>query len=183
MKILKGKFKGNTLISPKNIRPLSLRVKKGCFDILREEIEDKNILDLFAGSGSLGIEAISCGAKEVAFVEVKRKCAQIIKKNLTNLKISYKAEVYIKDALQSIKNFFLQKRYFDIIFLDPPYYKGFLKKALQILEKYDIVAPYGFIICFCYIKDEFIEKSKKFSLILKKKYGQTLLLIYKKNEN
>jgi 16S rRNA (guanine(966)-N(2))-methyltransferase RsmD len=180
MKVLKGKLKGKNIISPSNIRPLSVRVKKACFDILREEIKGKVILDLFAGSGSIGIEALSSEAKEVIFVDNKRRCRDTIKKNLTLFKLMPKAEVYLKDAFRIIKDFSRQKRIFDLIFLDPPYYKGMVKKSLQILEEYDILASLGYIVCFSYLKDSFNEKCHRYLLILNKKYGQTRLLIYRK---
>jgi len=85
MKILGGKLRGRNIIVPSGIRPVSLRVKKSCFDILRGEIRGKRILDLFGGSGSLGIEALSQGAKEAIFLDSDRRCVAAIRKNLVSL--------------------------------------------------------------------------------------------------
>jgi 16S rRNA (guanine(966)-N(2))-methyltransferase RsmD len=137
------------------------------------------VLDLFAGSGSLGLEAISCGAKEAVFVEGDNECIENIKKTAGIFKIEQQTKVYLKDGIKAIKDFFEHKKCFDLIFIDPPYCKGMLKKTLQALEEYDILTPFGYLVCLGYFKGDCPENSK-FSLILKRKYGQTLLLIYRK---
>lgn len=178
MKILGGKFKGRNIIVPPDIRPLSLRIKKACFDILRGEIEGKKVLDLFAGSGSLGIEAISQGASRAVFVDSNRRCVTAVKKNVLALDISLKVDINLKDAFSAVKDFFTYRNSFDIIFLDPPYGMGSVKKALQTLEGYDILTPSGYIVALGYWRDDFLRETDKFSIIVDKKYGQTLLLIY-----
>lgn len=182
MKILRGNFKGRNIKATSNIRPLALRVRKACFDILDDEIQDKVVLDLFAGSGALGIESLSCGARKAVFVDLKKACVDTIKKNLTLFRLMPLAQICLKDAFAAVKDFHAKGIRFDIIFIDPPYYKGMLKKALQALDKYDILAPSGYIVGFCYSKDSFIQEGTNFSLILHKKYGQTSVFIYKKNE-
>ena len=182
MRIFGGRFKGRNIIVPSGIRPVSLRVKKSCFDILREEIQDKRILDLFGGSGSLGIESLSQGAKEAIFLDSDRRCVAAIRKNLNSLGLNPQQKVILKDSASGIKDFFTYKESFDIIFLDPPYHSGLLTKALQLLEEYDIVAPSGYVVTFCYSKDDFVQARRGFSLIVEKKYGQTLFLIYRRDE-
>jgi len=182
MKILKGELKGRNLLVPKGVRPVSVRVKKSCFDILGQELENSRVLDLFAGSGALGIEAISLGAGSVEFNDSNRGCISVIKKNIAALRVESKAEVGQKDAFSAVKDFATYKRQFDLIFLDPPYHKGMLIKALQLLEGYDILAPCGYLIALCYSKDEFIEDSSKLALIVNRKCGQTRLLIYRNDE-
>ena len=182
MRILGGKFKGRNIAVPPNIRPVSLRVKKSCFDILKDEVSEKRVLDLFAGSGSLGIEALSRGAGEAVFVDSNSKCVAAIRKNLSSLGVSFQEKVFLKDSASGIKDFFTYRENFDLVFLDPPYYQSLLTKTLQLLEVYDIVTPSGYIIAFCYTKDDFVQTGERFSLIVNKKYGQTLLLIYRKNE-
>jgi 16S rRNA (guanine(966)-N(2))-methyltransferase RsmD len=181
MKILGGKFKGRNLLVPSGIRPVSLRVRKSCFDILRGEVEGRRALDLFAGSGSLGIEALSQGASEALFVDSSQASVAAVRKNLTTLKIDPREKVLLKDSASAIKDFHAYRVSFSLIFLDPPYYKGLLTKALQLLEEYDIVSPSGYIVAFCYVKNDFIQARKGFSLIVQRKYGQTLLLIYRKD--
>ncbi len=182
MRILGGKFKGRNIIAPRDIRPVSLRVKKSCFDILRGEIEGKKVLDTFAGSGSLGLEACSHGASECTFIDSEKKCINAIKRNIFSLGIRSKAKVHQRNSFLAINDLFTYKERFDIIFLDPPYYNGLLIKALQALEEYDILARSSYVVGFCYIKDDFIKESNRFSLIVEKKYGQNLLLIYHANQ-
>jgi 16S rRNA (guanine966-N2)-methyltransferase len=180
MKILGGEFKSRNITVPREVRPVSLRVKKACFDILRGELEGKKVLDLFAGSGSLGLEAISRGANEAVFIDSNPRCIAVVRKNISSFAIDHKSRTYVKNALQAIKSFSVRKEQFDIIFLDPPYYRGEIRKTLQALEEYDIVANSGYVVAFCYWKDEALEQSEKFTIIVDKKYGQTIILIYKK---
>jgi len=182
MRIILGSLKGRAIKVPSGIRPVSNKVKKACFDILGEVIEGKRVLELFAGSGALGIEALSLGAKEAAFVDVNQKCINAIKENIFSLGIAEKAKVYHKDAASAINDFNVYREKFDLIFLDPPYYEAKLINTLQNLEDYDILAPSGYIVSLCYIKDAHTKNSSKFSVILEKKYGQTLLLVYAKKE-
>lgn len=181
MRILGGKFKGKNIIVPSGIRPVSLRVKKSCFDILKGEIQGKRVLDLFGGSGSLGIEALSQGAKEAIFLDSDRHCVTVIRNNLTFLGLNPQQKVILKDSASGINDFYTYKEKFDIIFLDPPYHSSLLTKTLQLLEEYDIVAPSGYIVTFCYTKGSFVQTRRGFSLIVEKKYGQTLFLIYRRD--
>ena len=181
MRILSGRFKGRNIIVPSGIRPVSLRVRKSCFDILKGEIQGKRVLDLFGGSGSLGIEALSQGAEEAIFLDSNRRCVAAIRKNLAFLGLNPKEKVILKDSASGIKDFFTYKESFDIIFLDPPYHSGLLTKALQLLEEYDIVTPSGYIVTFCSTKDDFVQARRGFSLIVERKYGQTLFLVYRRD--
>ena len=180
MKVLRGTHKGKNIICPAHVRPVSVMVRRAAFDILREVIEGARVLDLFAGSGSLGIEALSCGAKEALFIDIKKASIDAIRKNLNAFKLKIYGDIVLKDALKAVKDLHSRGVLFDLIFVDPPYYKGLLKKALQALDKYDILAPSGYLVGFCYSKDEFVERSENFSLILQKNYGQTSLIIYRK---
>ena len=180
MKILKGTAKGKNLIVPKDVRPVSVLVRRAAFDILAEVVPEAKILDLFAGSGAMGIEALSNGAERGVFVDIKNSHISIVKKNLQNCKMLPVGDTVVKDATKAVRDFASRGDKFDIVFLDPPYHKGMLTNILQEMEVYDIVADSGFVVCFCYTKDEFLEKSSVFEQILKKKYGQTLLIIYRK---
>jgi 16S rRNA (guanine966-N2)-methyltransferase len=180
MRISGGVFKSRQLSVPSGSRPVSFRVRKSCFDIVGDQIPGRKVLDLFSGSGALGIEAISRGAREAVFVEAKAASLAVIRRNIISLGLGSVSRLIRKDSFLAIAHFFKRKEYFDLLFLDPPYYKGMLRKALQALEEYDIVAPSGYIIGFCYLKDDFLKKSEKFSLISRRNYGQTSLLIYRR---
>jgi len=181
MKILKGSLRNKSILLPASIRATSSRVKKSLFDVLGDELEGARVLDLFAGSGALGIEALSQGADQAVFVDFKPASLTTIKKNLASLKLTGRTEVILKDATKAIKDFKAKSVYFDVVFLDPPYYKGILRKTLQTLDDYDIVNAFGYIVCLGYYKDEVLREGKHFSLIFANRYGQTLLLIYRYN--
>jgi len=106
---------------PKGIRPTQQKVRKAIFDILSERVKGAAFLELFAGSGAVGIEAFSCGVREVCFVEKNRECLKLIRQNLESLGID-SFSLLPKDAFSAIKLLARESRRFDIVFLDPPYY-------------------------------------------------------------
>lgn len=181
MKILAGDLRGRNIFLPKEVRPVLQVVRKACFDILREEVEGKDVLDLFAGSGAVGIEALSRGANKAYFIDSRYTCIKSIKRSILALKIGEKAEIQAKDSFDAIRDFYGYKKIFGIIFIDPPYYEEMVTKALQQLAEYDILAPSGYVVVFCYVKDDFSGGSDGLTLLVKKKYGQTLLAIYRKD--
>ena len=202
MRIITGKYKGGVIKMPKGIRPTQNKVRKAIFDILGD-IEGLSFLELFAGSGAVGFEAISRGAREIIFVEKEKRYQEDIKKNLSVLKF-LNSQVLELDALEAIKRLSHQGRKFDIVFLDPPYYQGLLtrphdklnkrgsglaaisindslaKKTLQILKAYDILAPYGFIIVQHFKKDCLPESLGVLNLLKQSRYGDTVLSFYKR---
>ncbi|MBU1121333.1 MAG: 16S rRNA (guanine(966)-N(2))-methyltransferase RsmD [Candidatus Omnitrophota bacterium] len=181
MKIIRGDLKGRNILCLPDIRPVSTRVKKSCFDIIIELLPEARVLDLFAGSGSLGLEALSCDAQDVVFIDAQKSCVDAIKKNLLSFN-EHRGQVYLKDVFIAIRDLCLGGKKFDVIFIDPPYYKGLFIKTLQTLEEHDILSPSGYIIGFCYAKDAFLKESRDFLLVEQRKYGQTQLIIYKKHE-
>jgi len=183
MQIIQGQFKAKRLVCASGTRPVAVHLRKSCFDILGSEVSGKHILDLFAGTGALGLEALSLGAATLVCIDKENQAVEAIRANIATLGCALRAGVYLKEAVSAVRDFFTQRRSFDIIFVDPPYYQGILRKALQALEEYDIVTPFGYVVGFCYHKDEFLKESKRFSLLVEKKYGQTLLLIYRREEN
>ncbi|MBU1112628.1 MAG: 16S rRNA (guanine(966)-N(2))-methyltransferase RsmD, partial [Candidatus Omnitrophica bacterium] len=148
MRILSGELKGRNILSLQGIRPVSERVRKSCFDILGSQVKDKKILDLFAGSGSLGFEAISRGGRECVFIDSQRRVLSVVEKNISCLGLELKTRAYLKDSFQAVKDFSMAKASFDLVFLDPPYYRGMLTKSLQQLGEYDIVSPSGYLVAF-----------------------------------
>ncbi len=178
MRLLAGKLKGRAIVVPSGIRPVSQRVSMACFDILRPLVPEESVLDLFCGSGSLGLEALSQGAGQCLFVDWQKSSIAAVKENILSLGIGEKAKTWLSDVFPAIKDLSRQKRQFGLIFLDPPYYKGILIKALQALEEYDILTPSGYLVSFSYLKDASFTGSGEFSLIEDKKYGQTSVKIY-----
>lgn len=181
MKISKGKLKNRTFNVPKNIRPVSLRVKKSLFDILGNDLDGKVVLDLFSGSGALALESLSLGARSAVLTDNNRETVKVIRGNLEIMGLKEQAIVLLRDGIKIIPVFFKQKRKFDLIFLDPPYYKGLAIKALHTLDEYDILSPHGLIAITCYNKDISSDVYRNFRQVFFRVYGQTVLALYEKN--
>ena len=170
---------------PKGVRPTQDVVRKAIFDILGQDLEGIGLIDLFAGSGAVGLEAISRGAKEVIFVEKESKLAHLIEENLTLLNIksfdnpTMAYRVFADDTFRAIKNLSKQKNRFDVVFLDPPYGRELAKKTLKTLGEHDILHRHCVIIV-QHDKHEILpETAGRFFRIREKKYGSTVLTLYK----
>ena len=149
MKVVSGKAHGCKLKSPNglDVRPTIARIKEAIFNSLMPRIDGSIFLDLFSGSGAMGIEALSRGSSKVFFVEKNKACMQIIKTNLSLTKLSDNADLVLGDAIDALNCFSRQKLLFDIIFMDPPYYKNFTQQILLFLAEHDILAEDGLIVC------------------------------------
>lgn len=183
MRITTGQYKGRNIAMPKGIRPTQNMVRKAIFDILGD-IEGLSFLELFAGSGAVGFEAVSRGARELILVEQNRDCQLAIKKNIDSLRLRA-CGIYPFDALRAISSFQKDKRTFDIIFLDPPYTLAEpddspAKKTLQTLGACDILAPNGLVVVQHFKRDKLPSESGQLKLIKEAKYGSTLLSFYRK---
>jgi len=180
MRITTGKYRNRKLFYPRSIRPTQDKVRKAVFDILGD-ISGLTFLELFAGSGAVGFEALSRGALELTMVESERDSVLAIKKNINALGAS-SCNLYYLDAEKAVKLLARNKKRFDIIFLDPPYHLAKVKKILQTLEAYDILSPNGLILV-QHSKLELLPgNSPNFSLIKEAKYGDTWLSIFRKEE-
>ena len=146
MRVITGSAKGVRLKTPDGLktRPTSDRVKEAVFSIVQFEIEGSRFLDLFAGTGQMGIEALSRGAVSAVFVDGWKDACQLVRDNLKLARLSEKAKVVNSDYLSYLKNC---KEQFDIIFLDPPYAEIFLENSLNKISEIDILSDRGIIIC------------------------------------
>ena len=178
MKILTGKYKGKKLEMPRGIRPTQDKVRKAVFDIIRD-IQGLSFLELFSGSASVGLEALSQGVKQLALVESNRECLSAIRKNIEVLG-GDSVELLAMETERAIQVLAREKRIFDIIFLDPPYYQELPKKTLQTLGACDILAPNGLVIVQHYKRDPLPEKAGNLIIMRSYTYGDTILTIYKK---
>jgi len=185
MKILSGRLKGRNFYMPFGIRPTSDLIRKSLFDILGSDIEGVDFLDIFSGSGAVGLEAISRGAKNVTFVEKDPKHVDVIEENLVLLEIPYGErkdryfEVKKGDAFAMIKILHAQGKLYDIVFVDPPYSRELAKKALKTLCAYDIVKPNSLVI-FQHEKREALPQAQgRFSVERVRKFGSSWLTIYR----
>lgn len=146
MQVITGKYRGRKLLSleTEKTRPTLARVKESLFSMIDEYIFDSTVLDLFAGSGSLGIEALSRGAKNVFFVDNNKDAKKIIEKNLMNVKEKFSIDVC--DFSIALDKYAKMGVKFDIVFLDPPYKSDFAEKALDLLNKKNLLKN-GSIVC------------------------------------
>jgi 16S rRNA (guanine966-N2)-methyltransferase len=133
MRIIGGKFKGHPLVSFKadHIRPTTDRVKESLFNIWQGEVEDTRVLDLFSGTGSLGLEALSRGAREILFVESHRASVDIIRRNLSQLKVESGVKIVPVDVLSFLRKF--KEDPFDLILIDPPFTEKMAHEVMQAL--------------------------------------------------
>ncbi|MGI5936564.1 MAG: 16S rRNA (guanine(966)-N(2))-methyltransferase RsmD [Oscillospiraceae bacterium] len=143
MRIITGAARGRKLKEPvgMEIRPTSDMVKEAMFNIIQFDIEGRRVLDLFAGSGQLGIEALSRGASSAVFVDQSRGAVELVRENLKLCK--FEGEVVLGDSLAYLE----RCGKFDIIFIDPPYDSGLADKALHKIFKFDILSDGGIIVC------------------------------------
>jgi len=169
MNIIGGIAKGHKVYAPDNIRPTRGKVREALFSMIN--VEGKTFLDLFAGSGAVGIEALSRGATEVVFVEKSRKAASYIKRNLDKTRLE--GEIINKSVSATLENF---KYEFDFVFLDPPYKTELVKKTLN---KIDTVLKKGSIIIIERPSDEELYYDR-FEIVKSKVYGDTALTFLKR---
>ena len=182
MRVISGTAKGHPLKAPKgmNTRPTTDRIKEALFNILGSLTVDSRVLDLFAGSGALGIEALSRGAEKAVFIEKDAIAISVIKTNLVNTKLEEFGEVYRNDINKAIQ-ILAQKRYkFDLIFLDPPYEKDYEKASLEEIYKNNILAENGLIVVESSKKTLLPKEVGELNLFRQEKYGDTLLNFYRR---
>ena len=177
MRIISGNFKGKKILLPRDklTRPLKDLTKESIFNILKHskllnvELENSNILDLFSGVGSFGLECLSRGAKNVTFLEGYKEVLNILKKNIDNLNQQNQTKVIEKDIFSENTLKLLHDK-FDIIFMDPPYKEKKLSFLLNAITELKLLNTDGIIIIHRHEKEE-DDLPKKFNLVLKKNYG------------
>ena len=175
MRVISGKYKGKSLIGfdIDGTRPTMDRVKESLFGIIQKYIKDSTVLDLFAGSGSLGIEALSNGASSCYFFDNNIELVNIIKKNTIGIDGVHVMKSDYKNSLELLKNSNIK---FDIIFLDPPYKLNLVNECLDKIFEYNLLNSDGIIVCE-YENENII--TEKYNLIKEKKYGTKNIKIYK----
>ena len=181
MRVISGKVRGLKLDTPKNndVRPTTDRVKESLFNIINSYVRDSNILDLFAGTGSLGIECLSRGAAECIFVDSSKESIKIINSNIKRARVEEESIVLNMDFKEALRNTKLKDKEFDIIFMDPPYYENMFTDALNIISDKKLLSEEGIIVVEHDTKDDFPEKVGQLYKSRDKKYGNTTLTFYK----
>ena len=160
-------------------KPTLDRVKEAAFSMLRDDIYGATVLDLFSGSGALGIEALSRGAEKCYFNDKSKECINLIRKNLSHTKFEHSSEVCCLDYSEAIAFFRKKDLKFDLILLDPPYASGFYEEAISLISKNHIYSAYSTIYCEHRAAEELPEQIGVFSLVKTKKYGTVAVSIFR----
>ena len=179
MRVISGKARGVVLKTPDGLqtRPTADRVKEAMFSILQFDLPGARVLDLFGGTGQLGIEALSRGAKSAVFVDSGDKACKLIKENLRRTHMEADAKVVQSDYLSYLKNC---RETFDLVLLDPPYAEVFLENAINKLAEIDILQSGGIIVAEYPVEKELSVEIPGYIRSRDYKYGKTLLTLYRK---
>lgn len=176
MRVIAGNAKGRKLktLDGLEVRPTTDKVKEAIFSSIQFELPGAIVLDLFSGSGQMGIEAISCGAKQVAFVDCSSRSLDVTRENLTQLDLLQQAQLYLSDASAFLQTTAQQ---FDIAILDPPYRKGILSSVLPILETK--LRDGGIVICEHEVGLKIPETVESLVFQKQRKYSAVLVTTYR----
>ena len=179
MRVITGKARGVQLKTPEGLltRPTADKVKEACFSIINFDIPGARVLDLFGGTGQLGIEALSRGADSAVFIDSREDACKLIRENLKRTKLESQGKVIRSDYMDYLKRC---KEKFNIIFLDPPYAEVFLENALNRITEIDILYSDGIIVTERPLGKELPYEFEGYTRSRDYKYGKILLTIYRK---
>ncbi len=179
MRIITGIARGKRLLPPNgnDVRPTPERVKEGIFSALQFDIEGRRVLDLFAGSGQLGLEALSRGAESAVFVDSSQASLAVVKKNIALTGFSDKARVIRSDYAAFAAG---NHETFDLVFVDPPYAAGLLVPA--VCSVLPFVSNYGCIICEHPLEQKLPDRIQSFAASRSYRYGKVCVTVYRKEE-
>jgi len=175
LRVISGSARGSKLLCPDglSVRPTHDRVKEAVFSMLGHEIVRANALDLFAGTGSLGIESLSRGASSCVFVDISPISLSVVKENLHKTHLTDKATLLKSDYISFLTH---TDSCFDIIFLDPPYREGYLQTAISLIAKRHLLKSGGLLYCETDTELDF-PIPENFSVVRNKKYGRARVLL------
>lgn len=183
MRIISGASRGRRLATQRGgaIRPTSDRIKESVFNILGEDVRDKNVADLFAGTGNLGIEALSRGARKVVFLEKERQALKVIEKNLSICGMQSLAEIIPGDVNRTIGVLYQRGESFDLIFVDPPYRQGMVESTLMKLDSQPIYHEGSLLVVQHDRREPLSGLPDRWSVIRERRIGDTLISFIKPN--
>jgi 16S rRNA (guanine(966)-N(2))-methyltransferase RsmD len=180
MRVIAGQARGTRLrtLRGRRTRPTSDRVRESLFNILGPRVQEAEMLDLFAGSGSVGVEALSRGARRVVFVENDAAAAQVIRQNLSLTHQAGRAEIRVQHALVAVRQLARQGRGFPLIFLDPPYDRNWPALTLRVLAETRILSAGGLIVVEHGCRDAVPAQVEDIALARQNTYGESALSFY-----
>lgn len=181
MRIISGIAKGRKLLSPEGMstRPTLDRIKQSIFNIIQHQTVEAKVLDVFAGTGSLGLEAVSRGAKECFLIDKGDTTYKLLKENVDNLNFNDKCKCFQKDSYAALKEFGTKNLVFDLIFIDPPYAKEMIPPAVEIITEYNLLEKDGLIVSKIDSSEEIYKGNDKITLFDYRKYGNTTVCFYR----
>ena len=182
MRVITGTARGRRLkeLQGMETRPTTDRVKEGLFNIIQFDIEGRRVLDLFAGTGQLGIEALSRGAASAVFVDQRREAANLVGENLKLTDLAARGRVVCGDSMAFLSSC---REKFDLIFLDPPYGAGLLEQAISKIAQFDILRQHGIMICESKVSQELPPLQPPYRFHRAYRYGQIKLTVYHREED
>lgn len=177
MRVISGTLKGRRLVAPagKTTRPTADRIKESVFNILSGRFPEKRVLDLFAGSGALGIEALSRGAACAVFVDQAKSALVSIRRNIRDLKLEDRTRVIQWDILNNLNCLLVTPETFDLVFMDPPYDTHALEPVLVTLTACKALAPDARIIIEHSIREPLVYPTHKLTLVDQRRFGKTIV--------
>jgi 16S rRNA (guanine966-N2)-methyltransferase len=180
MRVIAGEARGRTLVAPKSmrVRPTADRVKEALFSMLVSrlgEFSEMRVLDIFAGTGNLGIEALSRGAVYAVFVDSHRESAEVIKKNLESTRLSARGKVLVQDAAAALKWLARGEAPFHLVFLDPPYHEGHTQRVLELLADSPLIDAGTTVVAEFSSKEEIPRSFGRLQETERRVYGDTAL--------
>ena len=179
MRVITGTARGRKLREPEGMasRPTTDNVKESMFNLIQFDIEGRRVLDLFAGTGQLGIEALSRGARSAVFVDESRAAVQLVRTNLAHCRLQ--GDVVQGEALGYLRTC----GKFDLIFLDPPYAAGLLGPALEEIARFDICREHGIIVAESALETALPALAPPYTLYREYRYGKIKLTVYHRGGN
>lgn len=183
MRIITGIAKGIKLKSPHGLetRPTADRVKESIFNIMGNILLDADVLDIFAGTGNLGLEALSRGARNAVFIDKSTSSIEVIKENALHTKLIKKTDIYKNDVFKGLIKLQQLQRTFNLIFCDPPYNKGLVNLVLAEIDNSNLLRPDGIIIIEYSQHEEIKQEWKNLKMRRMEKYGETLVGFWVQN--
>jgi len=181
MRVISGKAKGRRLVAPKGgaIRPTADRIKESLFNILPRDFSGMKILELFAGTGNISIEALSRGAESALLVDASERSARIIRENLRRLELTDRAQMWVMPVRRALNAVGRQGQKFDVIFLDPPYDQKLVGRSLELIASVDPVYPTGVVVAEHSVRETLKSSYRFLSLNDQRRYGDTLLSFFR----
>lgn len=181
MRVITGTAKGRVLktVKGRDVRPTTDRVKESLFSVIGPRVVDADFLDLFAGSGAVGIEALSRGCRSCVFVELVTRHLAVVAENLKATGLNGRAELIRRDARAALVDLARRGRQFDLIYIDPPYGKGLVPEVLEAIAEYGLLREDGWAICEHHHKDPVPSSAGGLTKFRELHFGETVLSIYR----